>query len=106
MEVDGRDVDIDCRPSDAIALALRSACSIFVHEKVMEEAGRVIESLQPADGESGGEDAEGDKNAQAPQRTPLEVLVGKLEKAISDERYEDAARLRDEINQLKKNTDN
>jgi protein-arginine kinase activator protein McsA len=72
----------------------------------MEEAGRVIESIQPADDGSAGDHAEVGEDAQGPKKTPLDVLTGKLEKAITDERYEDAARLRDEINQLKKNTDN
>ncbi len=34
----GSDMTIDCRPSDAIALALRSKSPIFVEEKVIESA--------------------------------------------------------------------
>ncbi|HHY69605.1 MAG TPA: bifunctional nuclease family protein [Bacillota bacterium] len=32
-------IEIDCRPSDAIAVALRKAVPIYVEEKVMAEAG-------------------------------------------------------------------
>ncbi len=39
VEVDGRVVEIDSRPSDAIALALRVNSPIFVAEKVLDSAG-------------------------------------------------------------------
>ena len=38
-EVDGREVNVDSRPSDAIAIAVRSHVPILVHESVMEAAG-------------------------------------------------------------------
>ncbi len=34
---DGGEVVIDCRPSDAIAMATRAACPIFVSREVMEK---------------------------------------------------------------------
>lgn len=39
VDVDGKTVEIDARPSDAIALALRTKSSIFVEERVLDEAG-------------------------------------------------------------------
>jgi bifunctional DNase/RNase len=36
---DGREIDIDARPSDSIALAVRARVPIFVAESVMEAAG-------------------------------------------------------------------
>jgi bifunctional DNase/RNase len=39
LETEGRLVEIDSRPSDAIALALRTQAPIFVDEKVLESAG-------------------------------------------------------------------
>ena len=39
IDVDGRTVEVDARPSDAIALALRMHATIFVNERVLEEAG-------------------------------------------------------------------
>lgn len=90
---------IDARPSDAIALALRYASPIFVHESVMDEAGIII-----PDGK--------DCDVTEPQNTPtadpswklspLEQLRKKLENSISDERYEEAALIRDEMNKLTK----
>jgi len=41
LEVEGRLVEIDSRPSDAIALAIRAKAPIFVAEKVLESAGQV-----------------------------------------------------------------
>lgn len=39
LSIDGKELDIDSRPSDAIALALRAGASIYVAEEVMEESG-------------------------------------------------------------------
>lgn len=39
ITVDGRTIEIDSRPSDAIALAVRSGSSIYVDESVMDRAG-------------------------------------------------------------------
>jgi hypothetical protein len=41
LEVGGRRVEIDSRPSDAIALALRLKAPIFVAEKVLDSAGHL-----------------------------------------------------------------
>ena len=96
LEKDGEELELDSRPSDAIALALRCGAQIFVAEAVMKEAGREIGE---GDGEKG-------KTLHHPDHksgelTPLEALETKLGKAIEEERFEDAARLRDEIKRLK-----
>ena len=39
LEVDGNAIDVDCRPSDAIALALRCEAPIYVVEEVLAEQG-------------------------------------------------------------------
>jgi bifunctional DNase/RNase len=43
VEIDGRTVEIDSRPSDAIALAVRSGAEIFAADEVIEEAAVVFE---------------------------------------------------------------
>ena len=43
VEIDGRTVEIDSRPSDAIALAVRSGAEIFADDDVIEEAAVVFE---------------------------------------------------------------
>lgn len=39
MTVNGKEVNIDARPSDAVAVAVRANCSIYVEDEVMERAG-------------------------------------------------------------------
>jgi len=53
VNVNGKQLQIDSRPSDAIALAVRVDVPIFVAEKVMEEAGIVPE--EDVDEEAGEE---------------------------------------------------
>ena len=43
LDVNGKRMEIDSRPSDAIALAVRTSEKIFVNETVMESAGIVPE---------------------------------------------------------------
>jgi bifunctional DNase/RNase len=98
VQISEKTISIDARPSDAIAMALRFSAPIFVDESVMEEAGVIIPEANP---DSGAEPAETDGEKEPPhEMTPIEVLRKKLEAAITEERYEDAARLRDEINKL------
>jgi bifunctional DNase/RNase len=47
--VDGRDLEIDSRPSDAIALAVRVQVPIYAEESVLEKAGILL----PGDGNQG-----------------------------------------------------
>jgi bifunctional DNase/RNase len=43
LEIGGRTVEVDSRPSDAIALAVRSGAQIFAADEVIEEAAVVFE---------------------------------------------------------------
>ncbi|MGB2582671.1 MAG: bifunctional nuclease family protein [Dehalococcoidia bacterium] len=43
LAVDGKQVEIDSRPSDAIALAVRIKVPIFAEEAVLEKAGIIID---------------------------------------------------------------
>ncbi|HEV2654485.1 MAG TPA: bifunctional nuclease domain-containing protein, partial [Ktedonobacteraceae bacterium] len=43
LDVAGRHVEIDSRPSDAIALAVRAKTPIFVEESVLDRAGVALE---------------------------------------------------------------
>ena len=44
LDIDGRNIDIDSRPSDALALAVRANAKIFVNNEVMEKASIVPET--------------------------------------------------------------
>ena len=91
--------EIDSRPSDAIALAVRYGVPIFVTDRVMDEASFVPESDEAESTESP-ETAEQPKQGEKPkqQLTKLQQLEQQLGEAITKEEYEKAARIRDEIN--------
>ena len=93
------ELEMDARPSDAIALALRADCPIFVDEKVMDEAGRVFEENR--DGLIEKPVPGGTAGSTSVSLTPIEALEKDLQKAVDEERYEDAAKLRDRIKHLK-----
>src|SRR3990170_2581651 len=47
LDVDGKQVEVDSRPSDALALAVRTGVPIYAEETVMDKAGILL------DGETG-----------------------------------------------------
>ena len=51
MERDGRIVSVDSRPSDALALALRVDCPIFVDDEVLKISKKTATSADPATSE-------------------------------------------------------
>jgi uncharacterized protein len=53
IDQNGRRVEIDSRPSDAIAIAVRSDVSVFVDESVMDRAGVVLDPESETEGEEG-----------------------------------------------------
>lgn len=57
-EANGEEVNIDSRPSDAIALAVRAHVPIYVHQSVLDEAGITPETDMQTDG-AGNEPAVG-----------------------------------------------
>ena len=93
--------EIDARPSDAIAIAIRFGVPIYVSEVVMEEAAAIPEE------EEGQEAAESKSDRPKKGRSPaytkeskMEQLQKELSDAISREDYERAAKLRDELRRL------
>ena len=42
VSADGRELDVDARTSDAIALAVKTGAPLFVHEDVLDEAARDV----------------------------------------------------------------
>jgi bifunctional DNase/RNase len=53
LEVDGRALEIDSRPSDAIALAVRAQVPIYAEEAVLEKAGVFLDKEEEAAREGG-----------------------------------------------------
>lgn len=94
LEKRGETIEIDSRPSDAIALALRFDAPLYVDEAVFDEAGVVLPKEMAPE--------RTDKKEEPGELSSVDALKAQLLRAIKEERYEDAARLRDEINKLTK----
>jgi len=99
---DGRTLNIDSRPSDAVALAVRARVSILVHESVMDTAGIIPEQDIRSEGTqlSGPTErtsatpagSEGNKpfNMEDPSRLSIfEDFLSKLDKPKDDEEKKD-----------------
>jgi hypothetical protein len=96
LQYEDRILEIDARPSDSVALAIRVGCPIFMAKKVFRESA-VILSNEEEEIVTPVEETENPLK----QKSRLEILQEQLQKAIEEENYEEAARLRDEIKQLK-----
>tara|TARA_B100001173_G_scaffold302932_1_gene305146 strand:- start:1191 stop:1727 length:537 start_codon:yes stop_codon:yes gene_type:complete len=79
--------EIDSRPSDALAIAIRMHAPILVSTEIMNEAIILEKDLQNID----------DEIEQEPM---IETLEKQLQKAIDKEDYEVAARIRDKIKKI------
>lgn len=94
--------EIDSRPSDAIALAVRAGAPLFVAEDVMRLAAFVPSSEEAEEYEADTETST--KDSKTPKKniheTKLAQLQDQLREAIEKEDYERAAKIRDEINKL------
>jgi uncharacterized protein len=98
-------VTLDARTSDAIALALRFKCPIYTTEEIIAKAGIVLDFEKEQEGK--------EETQMNPPPTPsyssteftgqsLEELENLLQEAISNEDYEKASIIRDEIKKRKK----
>jgi len=101
-----REVEIDARTSDAIALAVRFNCPIFTYEFILKSAGIVLDddAIPPGDTadplvspvEETTSTPEGEYKSKS-----TEELKNLLQTALDDEQYELASKIRDEINTRK-----
>lgn len=104
LEVSGLTQDIDARPSDAIALAVRAEAPIYVAESVMEAAS-FIPTEEAAEEEYQATNRAKSTGSKKPQtkEARLAALQAKLRDAIESEEYERAAKIRDDIKRLSSN---
>jgi hypothetical protein len=89
--------EVDSRPSDAIALAVRYGVPIFVAEEVLNEAGIVADNEED---EANAQPKVDPPAAFKKHASKLEQLQSSLREAIEKEEYEKAAKLRDDIRKL------
>jgi uncharacterized protein len=93
---DGRgEYRIDARTSDAVAIALRFQCPIFTFEKIMSAAGIIV------DDQKGEEEKEKPKSKKSTssiyEQYSMDELKDMLQKSVTNEEYEKASKIRDEI---------
>tara|TARA_B110000091_G_C13778329_1_gene459883 strand:+ start:122 stop:733 length:612 start_codon:yes stop_codon:yes gene_type:complete len=104
-EKEGVEEIIDTRTSDAIAIAVRFEAPIYTYENILDKAGvnlKVDEEFDLHDDLDSEEDeieleAVFTKKESAFSGTSLKELHHQLEKAVDNENYELAAKIRDEI---------
>jgi bifunctional DNase/RNase len=95
-------IELDSRTSDAIALAAKFHCPIFIDDKILDEAGYNTDELELENTESPGRVAHDEliptsKSHKGFEEYSLEELEDMLEEAVRDEDYARAAKIRDEI---------
>jgi len=98
-----RNIEIDARTSDAIALAVRFECPIHTYEFILATAGIMIEGndfvfLENIDAPTEEKSAATSANYGSLSE---EELKEKLQQALADEAYEKAAKIRDELSKRK-----
>jgi hypothetical protein len=101
-EMEGKEVRIDSRTSDAIALALRFRCPIYTTEEILKKAGIILEMNEehiskPSENETG--PPKYPKTAY--EKYTMPDLEAALSEAIQQEDYEKASLIRDEIKRRK-----
>lgn len=97
-----KNVEIDARTSDAIALAVRFTCPINTYEFILSQAGIILddEALAAVNDPSSESKIEIEETDYLKKST--EELKQMLETALSEEDYEKASHIRDELNNRKK----
>lgn len=103
-----KNIEIDARPSDAIAIGLRFDVPIYTYENILSEAGIVLSDLneeaeqqQPQESQQKEKEekkATGKSKAEQIKNSTSDQLKAMLNDALEKEDYERAARIRDELN--------
>lgn len=100
---DAKEVTLDSRPSDAVALAIRFDCPIYTTIEVLDKAGLNEQDDQTKDLiEEEEEEAVLEKDTSKSYHSTIEdatmdELNDMMRQAVQNENYELAARVRDEI---------
>ncbi len=104
----GREITIDARTSDAVALALRFKCPIYTNEEIMTKSGVVLDpdsEIDKGDIQKIIKQEKVHKSAKPVaglEKLSNEELKKLLNKSIEKENYEKASLIRDELKRRKK----
>lgn len=110
-EKDGKEVEIDTRTSDAIALAVRFKCPIYTYEFILASAGIILEEGQDPDEDIEKQMEEIEENLTLKKEIKplnysdltIDDLNKRLQKAIENEDYEEATVIKIEIDKRNAN---
>jgi len=94
-----KEVEIDARTSDAVALAVRFGCSIYTSQEIISKAGIVLDTDKHEDNPAIEDDDVSSESAYA--KLSISELEEMLNEAIEKEDYEKASNIRDELNNRK-----
>ncbi|RFC54754.1 bifunctional nuclease family protein [Brumimicrobium aurantiacum] len=100
---DGKEIEIDARTSDAIAIAVRFECDVYTYENILSSAGiRLdqddIEEQTPTPIKKTKKNTPSSEDKSELSNLTVKELETQLDKAVEEENYELASKLRDEIN--------
>lgn len=99
---DNKPVIIDARTSDAVALAVRSDCPIFIKSEILEIVGTEVEPPEQEETKSVLPENNEDLSDDELDLLSLETLEEMLDLALSNEKYELAVTIRDAIKRKNK----
>lgn len=110
-ERDGEEIEVDTRTSDAIALAVRFKCPIYTHEFILSSAGIILDETEEDESSIEKEiDAIEDelKTTDIPKPLSyddltLDELNKRLQDAIETENYEEASKIKEELDKRNAN---
>jgi uncharacterized protein len=97
-----KEYSIDSRTSDAVALALRFNCPIYITEDILDKAGIIINPSESTSSTISDEDSLYKTETGKYDSYSDEELYRMIDEAIKTEDYERAASIRDEIEKRKK----
>ncbi len=97
-----KNVEIDARTSDAIALAVRFSCPINTYEFILSQAGIILDDEALAAVSDTGSESKIEIEETDYLKKSTEELKQMLDTALSEEDYEKASHIRDELNNRKK----
>ncbi len=98
---DGKEVEIDARTSDAIAIAVRFKCPVYTFEFILSSAGILLDDEDLKEAESEQEEASEEPKEKSFKQMSEDELNVILDEAIAEEDYEKASKIRDELNRRK-----
>lgn len=100
-EQGGKTIEIDARPSDAIAIGLRFDVEIYAKDAILQEAGIVLTDEEEEEGSQEEGELVSTEEEEAPENIgdmSSDKLSELLDQALKEEDYERAAKIRDELN--------